>query len=477
MNKKWFHTITLTAAVMATTAIAVPTEAAFSDVSASNSHKPAIDALAKRGVINGFEDGTYRPNSAVTRGQAAKILTKVMGMNTNDVENPNFSDVPVGHAYYKEIAALENAGVIQGFTDGTYRSGRGVTREQMARMLVNGFALTYNDTALPFSDIVVGSEAQYYVGALYENKITVGRSADVFDLSSSVTRGQFATFIQRVDEVMAKRAIKRLRAEDFNVTFIDAYIYETEEPVIALHQTTDGVIVEALKPGTSTLFIDGYREEEEYFEYAFSQKYAVNVTERDGQLAIDIVEDESISPASVLFDITDVGFVPTNVTIETISGEPLDEELYELRYYEDANLYELVMYDLGQYIVTFKNNAGLTQRAGIMSGYDGMELLMYSAYEHSQAAVPFEDIGFTPVSVEYEQFTGAMFSEHVVDWEIGTHSFNIFHTMVGDAMFGFKLYGENGEVAFIQGASYQTAGITTIEYMVVSEEEMESGIF
>lgn len=478
MNKKWFYTVTLAAAMMATTVVTMPAEAAFSDVSTSSSHKPAIDALAQQGVINGFEDGTYRPGVTVTRGQAAKILTRVMDLNTTDVDNPNFSDVPVGHAYYKEIAALENAGVVQGFTDGTFRSGRGVTREQMARMLVNGFALTYNDIQLPFSDIVVGSEAQYYVGALFENKITVGRTADLFDLYSGVTRGQFATFIHRVDNVMEKRAMQRLRAEDFNVTFIDTYTYETEDPVITLHQTTDGVIVEAIQPGEATLFIDGYREEGDYFEYTFSQKYAVTVTEQqDGHLVLTIVEDESISPASVVFDMTDVGFVPTSIAIETLSGEPLDESFYKLDYYKDLNLYELSMYEVGQYIVTFKNDAGLTQRAGIMSEYGEMELIMYSAYERSEAAIPFEDIGFTPVTVEYEQFTGAMFSEPVVDWALGMHSFNIFHTMVGDAMFAFKLYGEHGEVAFVQGASYQTAGVTTIEYVVVSEEEMESGIF
>lgn len=477
MKKKWFRAAVMTVALTLTATVATPVNAAFSDVVPSNSHKQAIDTLAAQGIIQGFEDGTYRPNKAVTRGQAAKILVKVMDLNTDGVENPNFSDVPVGHAYYKEIAVLKEAGVIQGFTDGTFRSGRSVTREQLARMLVNAFALSYNDSALPFSDVLDGSEAHYYIGALYENRITIGQTKQAFDLYSPVTRGQFATFIHRVQQVMDKRAIQRLRAEDFNVTFIDTYTYEVEEPVIVLHQSADGVVVEALREGTATLMIDGYRESEAYMEYVFSQKYNVVVTSKEGRLTMTIEEDDSVSPASMLFDVSEVGFMPSDITIKTLSGDVLSEDAYDLRYYEDSKLYELVMYEVGQYIVTFTNEAGLTQRAGLVSEFGEMELVIFSAYERSEAAIPFKEIGFTPTSMEYEQFTGAMFSEAVVKGEIGTHSFNIFHTMVGDAMFAFKLYGENGEVAFIQGASYQTAGVTTIEYVLVSEEEMESGIF
>lgn len=476
MKKFWFNTLAMTLAVTMTVCAVTPASAGFSDVVPANSHHTAIEALQKQGIIQGFEDGTYRPGVIVTRGQAVKTLVKLMDLDTSNVENPNFSDVPVGHAYYKEIAALENAQIINGFTDGSFRSGRGVTREQMARMLAKAFALSYQNTPLPFSDVIVDSEAHPYIGALYEHKITIGKDG-MFDLYSPVTRGQFATFIYRAQQVMEKRVVKRLRPSDFNVTFLDGYVFGPDDPVAIMHRSGDDLVVEGLREGKSTLAISAYRETDEYIEYVFSQNYEITVTETNGKLEMTIEEDESISPASIIFDVMDIGFIPSDVTIESISGEKLDESLYEFTYYEESELFELTMYDVGQYIVTFKNEAGVTKRAGLVSEFGEVELNMYHAYEQSEAAISFRDLGFKPAKVEYEQFTGALFNEHVVNWEIGASSFNIFHAAVGDAMFAFKLFGDNGEVVFIQGVSYQVAGLTAIEYVIVSEEEMETGIF
>lgn len=477
MKKKWWQVLAMTTALGVTPVFATPTEAAFSDVKSTNSHKPAIDALAQRGIVSGFEDGTYRPSATITRGQVAKVLAKVMDLDTTNVDNPNFSDVPVGHAYYKEIAALQNAQIISGFTDGTYRSGRGLTREQMARMLVNGFGLTYNDSPLPFSDVVMGSEAHYLVGSLYEYGITEGRTRDTFDLASTVTRGQLASFVHRTEQALAKRETIKLAPKDFYVDFLDAYTYELDEPMITLQQIGDTIVIEALRPGTTTLFLDGYRLSDDYFEYAFSQKYTVTITDVNGDLQMELTEDDSLTPGSTLFSVQDIGFVPENVTITTLAGEPLNEKMYKLQYHATEEVYELLMFDVGQYIATFTSADGKTQRAGVVSEFGEAELIIFDSMERDNVTIPYSQLGFKPVKVEYEQFTGVMFKEPVVTSDIGEQAFTIRHAIVGDAMFGFKLTGENGQVMYIQGASYQTAGITTIEYTVVSEEDMESGIF
>ena len=47
----------------------------FSDFTAANSHFDAVQSLVKRGVLNGYEDGTFKTNAPFTRGQVAKKLT------------------------------------------------------------------------------------------------------------------------------------------------------------------------------------------------------------------------------------------------------------------------------------------------------------------------------------------------------------------------------------------------------------------
>lgn len=81
--KKKFYTVAV--ASLAATAVAVaPASAAgsFTDVAKDNAHFEAITALQTAGVISGYPDGTFKPAQDVTRGQAAKMLAGALGLDT-----------------------------------------------------------------------------------------------------------------------------------------------------------------------------------------------------------------------------------------------------------------------------------------------------------------------------------------------------------------------------------------------------------
>ena len=174
--------------------------ASFSDVSTTYNFYDEVMNLSARGIINGFEDGTFRPGDNVTRGQAAKILAGILGLDTKNVKNPGFKDVPTSHPYYGAIAALANAGIISGYEDDTYRSGEPVQRNHMAKILAGAFKLNpSSESTNPFTD--VRSDYKNYILALYENGITTGKTATTFDGASNVTRGQLAAFVVRAENV------------------------------------------------------------------------------------------------------------------------------------------------------------------------------------------------------------------------------------------------------------------------------------
>ena len=149
----------------------------------------------------GFTDGTFKPNQSVTRGQAAKIIAGVLGLDTQNVKNPGFKDVTTANPYYGAIAALANAGIINGYPDGTYKPDEPVQRNHMAKIIANAFDLEPTSGAKnPFTDVhgnYVG-----YVTALYENGVTTGRTATTFGGNANVTRGQLAAFVIRAENVM-----------------------------------------------------------------------------------------------------------------------------------------------------------------------------------------------------------------------------------------------------------------------------------
>lgn len=105
--------------------------APFPDVVGSP-HGGAIAAASEAGIILGFDDGSFRPGMAVSRGQYATMLAGLLEL---DAVDPPFDDA--GDTHGGAIGALHVAGIVTGFPDGRFRPDRPITRAQAATMLHN----------------------------------------------------------------------------------------------------------------------------------------------------------------------------------------------------------------------------------------------------------------------------------------------------------------------------------------------------
>ena len=156
MKKRNQFVATAATAVLAASVIVAPTAQAaqvFPDVPTTHGHYETINELAERGIVKGFPDGTFKPGNSVTRGQAAKMIAGILGLDTTNVTNPNFKDIKTDFQYYGAIAALVDEGIIDGYEDGTYRPDATLTRGHMAKILNRAFNLTADTTPAPFTDI------------------------------------------------------------------------------------------------------------------------------------------------------------------------------------------------------------------------------------------------------------------------------------------------------------------------------------
>jgi len=202
-KSKYLKAITAMALMASTVVVVAPiaSEASsFKDVQRTHQFYDEIKNLNDRGIINGFQDGTFKPEQNLTRGQAAKIIAGVLGLDTSNVSNPNFNDIPTTHLYFGVIAALKQEGIIDGYEDGTFRQDDFIQRNHVAKILANAFNLkASNANSLPFTD--VRAHYKEAIAALYENNVTTGKTATLFDGSSNVTRGQMAAFITRSEAV------------------------------------------------------------------------------------------------------------------------------------------------------------------------------------------------------------------------------------------------------------------------------------
>lgn len=186
----------LVAAVPTFTQAEVTKGTSFSDVKDTHQFYAAIESLTSRGIINGYEDGTYKPGQQISRAHAAKIMALALNLDTKNVVDPGFKDVKKGHPYYVHIAALVNAGIIKGYEDNTFKPTGNLTRAHVAQMLVLGFKLEEDKLSkLPFKDVNEKQWFANYIQTLYSNKITSGTTATTFSPNAFVTRGQVASFI------------------------------------------------------------------------------------------------------------------------------------------------------------------------------------------------------------------------------------------------------------------------------------------
>ncbi|MFY0521350.1 S-layer homology domain-containing protein [Lysinibacillus sp. UGB7] len=224
----------LIATVFATSGIAVvippPQKVAaatspFIDINQYSSHYENILKLYSQGAISGFADKTFRPNQNVTRGQAAKMLATVLKLDVRNVEDPYFKDVPKSNEYYKYVAALQNAGIMSGYSNGTFMPNEVITRGQLAKILVLGFkfevASNYNHS---FQDVNSQTSNAAYIQTLVDLQVTEGTTPVTFSPFNAVTRGQIASFIVRSQD-------KKSNATSYKVTGVeDDIIYINAEP-------------------------------------------------------------------------------------------------------------------------------------------------------------------------------------------------------------------------------------------------------
>jgi|GEM_PF-5378789 len=173
-----------------------PAPGTFRDVP-EGVHFPAIERMASAEVVEGYQDGTFRPADAVTRGQVATVLTRALELDVAGciADCADLSDVD-GTTHADGIRALIAAGAVDGFPDGTFRPGQQVTRAQFASMLATAFELPTPDGAVGFDD-VRGSTHGSAIAALAEAGVTEGRGPSTFAPEDPVRRDQLATFLDR----------------------------------------------------------------------------------------------------------------------------------------------------------------------------------------------------------------------------------------------------------------------------------------
>lgn len=136
---KNFKKVISAVVALALSATTFVSAASFTDVAKTASYAEAIDVLSSLGIVNGYEDGTFKPEGEITRAEAATMIVGALNMTADAVNaagTSSFADVNEKAAW---ASGYINVGVAQGFIngmgDGTFAPQANVTYAQMCVML------------------------------------------------------------------------------------------------------------------------------------------------------------------------------------------------------------------------------------------------------------------------------------------------------------------------------------------------------
>lgn len=156
-----------------------------------------IEYLAKKEILSGYSDNTFKPDAYVTREEACKIIA--VAFNKTSSGEVNYSDVSADDWFYPYVCALTEANIITGVADGVFGTGENMTREAFAVLTYRLLGLSNKEEVKEFTDEESISDwAKEAVKALVENGIINGFDDGSFRPEKALTRAEISTIIYSI---------------------------------------------------------------------------------------------------------------------------------------------------------------------------------------------------------------------------------------------------------------------------------------
>lgn len=185
----------LTAALAA--ALTLPAQAVSYSDTVGHYAAAAIELWSDRGVLRGYEDGTFRPDGTITRGELAAVLDRIMGYQ--EAAENTFTDLPDGAWYTEDLLKLAGQGIFRGGEDKRMAPEAPITRQETFAAMARALALRESAEPTGFTDDATISDwARKYVSAMRKAGYIQGDQQGNIRADAPITRAEVVTILSKM---------------------------------------------------------------------------------------------------------------------------------------------------------------------------------------------------------------------------------------------------------------------------------------
>lgn len=170
--------------------------------------KGEVESLASKLIVNGVNEREFRPQAAVTRAEFTALIVRALGLDGAEAQAGAFDDVSAGKWYAGAIGTADEAGLVGGYEDGTFRPEARITRQEIAVIAMKAMKFAGGGAAgaggeeaeLPaFTDAAsIAGWARAAVAEAVEEALLEGLPGGEFAPAAPATRAEAAALVHRL---------------------------------------------------------------------------------------------------------------------------------------------------------------------------------------------------------------------------------------------------------------------------------------
>ncbi|MWC28833.1 S-layer homology domain-containing protein [Paenibacillus sp. MMS18-CY102] len=170
----------------------------FSDLTGHWAEQQILSA-AQQKLVSGYPDGTFQPDHTITRAEFTFMLMNALHPEAKGAELAFADKDAIGTWAQAAIAAAVQAGIVQGYADGSFQPNATITRAEMAAMVTRALGITSSAEAAGFSDqAAIPQWAQGAIDVLQAEGFIQGRSDNRFEPNAETTRAEATVLLLRI---------------------------------------------------------------------------------------------------------------------------------------------------------------------------------------------------------------------------------------------------------------------------------------